>query len=136
MPIAEFLFPDINSLPHFPQKIFGDSKINHYLCKRSKNTTIMEKKNFKDYTDEEFKAAMEATLKLKDKWLESVRIHEKELGLAWDDNKVTYMQNLHSHSWNIVNILYSKTSKKKDLKQIINNEKTIYNIMFTHLLQY
>ena len=43
---------------------------------------IMGKKSFKDYTDDEFKAAMEATLKLKDKWLESVRIREKELGLA------------------------------------------------------
>ena len=39
-------------------------------------------KNFRDYTDEEFKKALEATLNLKNKWLESVCQREKELGFA------------------------------------------------------
>jgi len=40
------------------------------------------KKNFREYTDEEFKAALEATLNLKNKWLESIKQREKELGLV------------------------------------------------------
>lgn len=42
----------------------------------------MDKKNFREYTDEEFKAALKATLNLKKKWLESVVKREKELGFA------------------------------------------------------
>lgn len=42
----------------------------------------MNKKNFREYTDDEFKAALEATLNLKAKWLDSVVKREKELGFA------------------------------------------------------
>jgi hypothetical protein len=41
----------------------------------------MEQKSFKQYSDEEFKAALLATLNLKKEWMASVDKREKELGL-------------------------------------------------------
>lgn len=41
----------------------------------------MEQKDFKKYSDEEFKSALLATLNLKKEWLASVERREKELGL-------------------------------------------------------
>lgn len=41
----------------------------------------MEKKNFDQYSDEEFKTALLATLNLKKEWMDSVYKREKELGL-------------------------------------------------------
>lgn len=41
----------------------------------------MEPKGFKQYSDEEFKAALLATMNLKQEWLAHVNQREKELGL-------------------------------------------------------
>ena len=41
----------------------------------------MEKKDFRQFTDAEFKAALQATLNLKREWMSSVDKREKELGL-------------------------------------------------------
>ena len=38
-------------------------------------------KDFRNYTDEEFRSAMILTLNLKKEWLDSVNKREKELGL-------------------------------------------------------
>ena len=43
----------------------------------------MEQKNFQQYSDEEFKAALLATLNLKHEWMASVDQREKELGILW-----------------------------------------------------
>ncbi len=41
----------------------------------------MEQKGFQQYSDVEFKAALLATLNLKQEWIASVDKREKELGL-------------------------------------------------------
>ena len=41
----------------------------------------MERKDFRQLSDNEFKAAMLATLNLKKEWMASVKKREKELGL-------------------------------------------------------
>ena len=41
----------------------------------------MEQKKIKDYTDDEFRRALLATLNLKKEWMASVDRREKELGL-------------------------------------------------------
>jgi hypothetical protein len=41
----------------------------------------MEAMDFKKYSDEEFKAALIATLNLKKEWMASVDKREKELGI-------------------------------------------------------
>ena len=41
----------------------------------------MEQKNIKDFSDEEFKVALLATLNLKKEWMASVDRRERELGL-------------------------------------------------------
>ena len=41
----------------------------------------MEQKDFKQYSDAEFKAALLATMNLKQEWIASVDKREKELGL-------------------------------------------------------
>jgi len=43
--------------------------------------TIMEGRDFRTYTDEEFRAALIATMNLKNDWLASVEKRERELGL-------------------------------------------------------
>ena len=40
----------------------------------------MEQKDFKQYSDAEFKAALLATMNLKQEWMSSVDKREKELG--------------------------------------------------------
>ena len=42
---------------------------------------IMERKDFRQLSDNEFKAALLATLNLKKEWIASVEKREKELGL-------------------------------------------------------
>ena len=42
---------------------------------------MMEKKKFKNYSDQEFKEALRATLNLKKEWMASVAQREKELGI-------------------------------------------------------
>jgi len=49
------------------------------IAKRKEVT--MENRNFRNYTDEEFKAALIATMNLKNEWLASVEKRERELGL-------------------------------------------------------
>lgn len=41
----------------------------------------MEEKDFRNLTDEEFKAALIATMNLKNEWMASVDKRERELGL-------------------------------------------------------
>ena len=41
----------------------------------------MEKKDFRNFSDSEFRAALIATLNLKKEWMASVDNREKELGL-------------------------------------------------------
>ncbi len=41
----------------------------------------MEQKGFKQYSDAEFRAALLATMNLKQEWIASVNQREKELGL-------------------------------------------------------
>ncbi len=41
----------------------------------------MEQKDFRGYSDEEFKQALIATLNLKQEWIASVDKREKELGI-------------------------------------------------------
>ena len=41
----------------------------------------MESKDFRTYTDEEFRSALIATMNLKNEWLEHVEAREHELGL-------------------------------------------------------
>lgn len=53
-----------------------------YFCNRKrKNDTKMEAKKFKNYSDQEFKDALMATLNLKKEWMASVVQREKELGI-------------------------------------------------------
>lgn len=42
---------------------------------------MMEQKNFSQFTDNEFRSALIATLNLKKEWMASVDKREKELGL-------------------------------------------------------
>ena len=44
----------------------------------------MEEKDFRKFSDTEFKEALIATLNLKKEWMDSVNRREKELGLQWD----------------------------------------------------
>jgi len=46
-----------------------------------KYDTNMEEKKFKNYSDQEFKEALRATLNLKKEWMASVAQREKELGI-------------------------------------------------------
>lgn len=41
----------------------------------------MERRDFRTYTDEEFRAALIATMNLKNEWMASVDRREAELGL-------------------------------------------------------
>lgn len=41
----------------------------------------MEQRDFRTYTDEEFRAALTATMNLKNEWMASVDKREAELGL-------------------------------------------------------
>ena len=41
----------------------------------------MEQKNFQQYSDAEFKAALLATMNLKQEWMASVDKRERELGI-------------------------------------------------------
>ena len=45
------------------------------------NTGIMEQTGFQHYSDAEFRAALIATMNLKQEWMASVEKREKELGL-------------------------------------------------------
>lgn len=44
----------------------------------------MEQKDFHQYSDAEFRAALLATMNLKQEWMASVDKRERELGLRWD----------------------------------------------------
>lgn len=44
-------------------------------------TFMMEEKDFRQFSDSEFRSALLATLNLKKEWMESVDKREKELGL-------------------------------------------------------
>ena len=44
----------------------------------------MEQKDFQQYSDAEFRAALLATMNLKQEWMASVDKRERELGLRWD----------------------------------------------------
>ena len=56
-----------------------DTLTAHFAqCKRKEN---MEKKDFRQFTDDEFKAALQATINLKREWMSTVDKREKELGL-------------------------------------------------------
>ena len=51
------------------------------FASRTKRKRIMEEKKFKNYSDQEFKEALRATLNLKKEWMASVAQREKELGI-------------------------------------------------------
>jgi len=51
------------------------------FARRTKRKSIMEAKKFKNYSDQEFKEALRATLNLKKEWMASVAQREKELGI-------------------------------------------------------
>jgi len=62
--------------------LFAFSLAYSYLCTvKRKNDTMMEEKKFKNYSDQEFKEALRATLNLKKEWMASVAQREKELGI-------------------------------------------------------
>jgi len=67
----------------FLHKILAYLKYLLYLCKRKGliiNDCTMEQKNFQQYSDAEFKAALLATMNLKQEWMASVDKRERELG--------------------------------------------------------
>ena len=54
---------------------------NFVGVKHIKLISTMEQMGFQNYSDEEFRAALLATMNLKQEWMASVDKREKELGL-------------------------------------------------------